>query len=163
MIVVGGVSHLYQGDLDVARHAVARLATLSLPADVTVEDFDYGAVAVVQRLEELRPRALILLGTAERGRSAGTVEHRSVRNLNLPPGAVRDAVADAITGHITLDLLLEVAHGLDALPPHTVVIEVEPAITGPSVELSTTCEAALDELVELVLGEIEALTTPVQR
>ncbi len=158
MIVVGGVSHLYQGDLDIARHAVARLAALSHSADVAVEDFDYGAVAVVQRLEELRPRALVVLGAAGRGRPPGTVERRPVRNFSLPPGAARNAIADAITGHITVDLLLEVAHGLGALPPQTVTIEVEPAVTGPSVELSPQCEAALEELVELALDEVGALT-----
>ena len=116
MILVGGVSQLYQGDLDLGRHASSRLATALTDTGVVVEDLYYGAVAVAQRLQDLRPDALVLIGTAARGRIPGTVSVRRIDPTPLPPKQLQGAVADAVTGHVSIDLILDVAGGLGALP-----------------------------------------------
>ena len=152
--VVGGVAHLFQGDLDLGRRAVELLAHDDLGPGVFVEEFSYGAVAVAQRLEELRPDVLVLLGAKKRGRPAGTVERREVVALPRPANVVQAAVADAVTGYIDLDLVLEVAHGLGALPPRTVTIEVEPATVEPSTTLSVAAQEALVEALRLVRIEV---------
>ena len=154
-MVVGGVGHLYQGDLDLGRVAVERLAHDDLSDDVAVEEFSYGAVAVAQRLEELRPELLVLVGAVERGRAPGTVERLEIGELKLgDPLETHGAIADAVTGYIGLELVVEVAHGLGALPPRTVTIEVEPAQTEPSEHLSPQAEAALARVIELVRSEV---------
>ena len=155
-VVVGGVGHLYQGDLDLGRVAVERLAHDDLGDGVAVEEFSYGAVAVAQRLQELRPQLLVLLAAVERGREPGTVERREITVLPRDPMEIQASIADAVTGYIHLDLVLEVAHGLGALPPRTVAIEVEPARTEPSEQLSPQAEAALCEALELVRREVRA-------
>ncbi|HVM13553.1 MAG TPA: hypothetical protein VM287_04395, partial [Egibacteraceae bacterium] len=60
-VLVGGVYELFQGDLDLGRLAVERLREEGLGAGVLAEDLHYGAVAVVQRLEELRPDAFVVV------------------------------------------------------------------------------------------------------
>ena len=153
-VVVGGVAHLYQGDLDLGRVAVERLRHEDLGPGVVVEEFSYGAVAVAQRLEELAPNALVLVGAVARGREPGSVERREIVGLPREPEEIQRAVADAITGYIDLDLVLEVAHGLGALPRRTVTIEVEPATTEPSTTLSPLAEAALTRALELARAEV---------
>jgi hydrogenase maturation protease len=153
-VVVGGVGHLYQGDLDLGRLAVERLSHDDLGGDVAIEEFSYGAVAVTQRLEELRPEVLVLVGAVERGRQPGTVERREITSVSADPGEIQGAIADAVTGYIHLDLVLEVAHGLGVLPLRTVAIEVEPARTEPSEHLSAEAEAGLARAVELVRAEV---------
>jgi hydrogenase maturation protease len=155
-VVVGGVAHLYQGDLDLGRRAVESLAGDTLRPGVVVEEFSYGAVAVAQRLQELRPDVLVLVGAKRRGRVPGTVERRDVIALPRPAEEIQAAIADAVTGYIDLDLVLEVAHGLGALPRRTVTIEVEPESTVPSEHLSPSAEAALAEVVALVRRELAA-------
>ena len=157
MILVGGVAELYQGDLDLGRRAVGRLEDEDLGADVVVEDLSYGAVAVVQRLEELRPDALVLVAAQARGRRPGAVERREVQPLDLPPEEIQLAVGDAVTGYVTVDLLMEVAAALGALPVRTVCIEVEPASVRPSEELTPEARAGLDDALELVRAEIGTL------
>ena len=152
--VVGGVGHLYQGDLDLGRRAVERLAHDSLGPGVIVEDFSYGAVAVALRLEELRPGLLVLVGAKARGRAPGAVERREITALPRPVPAIQAAIADAVTGYIDIDLVLEVAHGLGVLPKSTVTIEVEPESTEPSEDLSAAAQAALIEALELVRREL---------
>jgi hydrogenase maturation protease len=160
VILVGGVGQLYQGDLDLGRRAAERLAREQLGEDVVVEDLYYGAVAVAQRLEELRPDALVLVGAEPRGRRPGTVERRPVERLELTPAQVQAAVGDAVTGYVAIDLVLEVAHGLGALPPQAVAIEVEPAAVEPSLTLSLVAEQALERALALVRDEVRAAARP---
>jgi len=156
-ILVGGVGQLYQGDLDLGRHAIEVLADEDLGPDVDVEDLHYGAVAVVQRLQELRPAALILVGAAQRGRAPGSVHRRSIEGVDLPPAELQRAVGEAVTGYVTVDLLVEVAFALEALPDRTVTIEVEPVLAGPAEDLSPPVAAALGEVSDLVHAEVARL------
>ena len=154
-LLVGGVAQLYQGDLDLGRVAVQRLAGAELGPDVLVEELSYGAVAVVQRLEELSPRALVLVGAAERGRPPGSVERRRPEPAALPTEQVQVAVGEAVVGYVSLDLLFEVAAGLGALPERTVAIEVEPESREPSETLSPSAQAGLERALELVREEVQ--------
>jgi len=153
-VLVGGVGHLYQGDLDVGRVAVERLGEEDLGPGVVVEELSYGAIAVMLRLEELRPGALVLVGAAERGRAPASVERRPVRDRVPAPAAVQDAAAAAYTGYVTLDLLLDVAAGFGVLPERTVAVEVEPVRTGPSTALTPEVAAALPRMLALVRAEV---------
>jgi hypothetical protein len=153
-VFVGGVSELYQGDLDLGRRAVEQLAAAPLGADVVVEDLHYGAVGVSHRLSELAPSTLILVGATPRGRPPGTVERRRVESRRLSADQAQTAVGHAVVGYVDIDLVVDVASGFDVLPPRTVVVDAEPATTDPSDRLSPKGEAALRRAVELVRVEI---------
>lgn len=154
-VFVGGAGQLFQGDLDLGRRAAERLAADRLPG-VIVEELHYGAVAVAQRLAELQPSVFVLVGAIERGREPGTVLRRDVTPSMRDPAEVQRAVAQAVTGYVDVDLILDVAAGFGALPERTVSIEVEPATTEPSERLSGVGERALDQAVTLVRAEIGA-------
>ena len=153
-VVVGGVAHLYQGDLDLGRHAVERLAREPVAGGVVVEEFSYGAVAVAQRLEELRPDALVLVAAKERGRQPGTVERREIAAPTRAAAEAQAAIGEAVTGYIDIDLVVDVAQAFGALPTRTVAIEVEPESTEPAEQLTPTAEAALAEALALVRDEV---------
>ena len=159
-ILIGGVAELWQGDLDLGRRAVAVLAAEELGPGILVEELSYGAVAVAQRLEELRPRTLVLVGAAERGREPGAVERREPPPEPLPVAEAQLAVGDAVTGYVSIDLVVQVAQALGALPPHVVAIEVEPASTEPSEALTPEAEAGLARALELVRAEVRARPAP---
>lgn len=148
-VLVGGVGELFQGDLDIGRRVAERLAVERLGPGVAVEDLSYGAVAVVQRLQELRPRTLVLVGAARRGRAPGEVQVTEVAPPALSNAQLQAAVADAVTGYVTIDLLVEVAAALGALPARVVAVELEPVLTEASEALSPAGEAALERLVAL--------------
>lgn len=156
-VLVGGVGELYQGDHDLGRLAIERLAAEGPWPGVILEELYYGAIAVTQRLEDLQPEALVLVGAAARGRPPGSATRRRVRPGAPPVETLRRAVEEAGTGHVSIDLILEVASGFGALPGRTVVVEVEPASTGPSETLSAAGRAGLDEAVGLVRAEVRRL------
>jgi len=120
-----------------------------------VEDLYYGAVAVAQRLEELAPDRLILVGAEQRGRPPGSVERRRVHPP--VPGDPQRAVEQAVVGYVSIDLVLSVASGLGVLPDATVTIEVEPASIEPSEHLSRAAQGVLDDVVRLVELEVGRL------
>jgi hydrogenase maturation protease len=154
-VLVGGVGELYQSDLDIGRNAVERLAAEQLGPGVYVEELHYGAVAVAQRLQELRPDWLLLIGAVEWGGPPGTIRRRVVRDLAPAPEDVQAAVRDAAVGYVSIELLLDVCAGFGALPSRTVLLEVEPARTGSGVELSPQAHAALPHVVDLVRAELD--------
>jgi hypothetical protein len=153
-VLVGGVYELFQGDLDLGRLAVERLRADGLPDGVLAEDLHYGAVAVVQRLQDLRPPVLVLVTAVRRDRPPGTAERRRVHPTAVDPADFQAAVGDAVTGYVHIDLLVEVASGFEALPARTVAIEVEPAHVGPGEGLSPLASAALEEALGLVHAEV---------
>ncbi len=155
-VLVGGVYELFQGDLDLGRLAVERLRAQALP-DVLAEDLHYGAVAVVQRLQDLRPQALVLVTAVRRDRPPGTVERRRVHPFAVDPADFQAAVGDAVTGYVHVDLLVEVASGFDALPARTVAIEVEPARVGPGEGLTPLATAALEDALAMVHAEVRRM------
>lgn len=154
-ILVGGVAELFQGDLDLGRRAVETLAREDLGPGVLVEELSYGAVAVAQRLEDLRPQKLVLVGAIARGRPPGTVERRAVA-APLPADVAQIAIGDAIVGYVSIDLVVEVAQALGALPPDAVTIEVEPASIDVGEILSPEAEAGLGRALDLVRDEVRA-------
>ncbi len=153
-VLVGGVGQLYQGDFDLGRFAVERLGQEDLGPGVLVEELSYGAIAVVQRLEDVSPDAVVLVGAAERGRRPGSVERRRIPELDLSPQEVQFAVGDAATGYVSIDLVIEVAFGLGALPRRTVAVEVEPARGGPDERLSSEAAAGLEQALDVVRAEV---------
>ena len=157
MILVGGVAELFQGDLDLGRRAVLRLLDEDLGDGVEVEELSYGAVAVAQRLEELEPEALVLVAAHRRDRAPGSVHRREVRAPQLTPAELQLGVGAAVTGYVSVDLLVEVAAALGALPPATVCVEVEPASVEPSDALTPAAEAALEEALAAVRAEVRRL------
>lgn len=157
-VVVGGVSQLYQGDLDLGRRVAERLGATETRPWVSVEDFHYGAVAVAQRLQDLAPEALVLVGAEAAGQAPGAISRRRV-TATSPGSAAAGAVGDAVTGFVTIDLLIEVCAALGALPPRVVSFVVEPESVWPAAEMSDTAEEALGKVLDAVNREIEL--TPV--
>ena len=152
-LLVGGVSELYQSDLDLGRLAVERLQFDNLGPGVVVEELHYGAVAVAQRLEELRPAALVLVSAVRRGRPPGTVQRQRLVPPELTPAEVQAAVGDAVTGYVHPDLVIEIAVALGVLPPRTVTVEVEPEHTGPGEGMSPSATMGLEIALDLVRAE----------
>ena len=153
VLLVGGVGELYQGDLDLGRAVVERLVEEDLGGHVAVEDLHYGAVAVAQRLEELRPPHLVLVGGVVRGRAPGSVERRRLVPPERTAEEVQLSVGDAVVGYVSIDLVVEVAAGLGVLPERTITIEVEPASTKLSEYLSPEAHHGLGQVLELVRAE----------
>ena len=153
-VLVGGVSELFQRDLDLGRLAVERLQDEDLGAGVFAEELHYGGVAVAQRLEDLRPQVLLLVSAVVRGRAPGTVERRRLHPPELDTATVQLAVGDAVTGYVHPDLVVEVATAFGVLPGRLVAFEVEPDAVEPGEGLSPLAASALEQVLGLIRVEV---------
>jgi Ni,Fe-hydrogenase maturation factor len=153
-IVVGGVGQLFQGDLDVGRHVAERLASIDLGPRVVVEDFYYGAVAVMQRLRDLEPTGLILVGAERSGAEPGSVRLRRIRPRPIAVWEVQDAVTSAATGYVAIPLVVDVSSAFGVLPERSTAIEVEPAAVDPSDRLTECVLCAVEHACALCRCEV---------
>jgi len=152
-VLIGGVSELFQGDLDLGRLVVERLQGEELGSGVFVEELHYGGVAVAQRLEDLRPQVLLLVSSVVRDRPPGTVERRRLTPPQLDAVTVQLAVGDAVTGYVHPDLVIEIATAFGVLPQRIVAFEVEPELVAPGEGLSKTVSVALEDVLDLLRTE----------
>lgn len=157
-VFVGGVGELFQGDLDFGRLAVERLLEDQQEhgpggPNMVIEELHYGAVAVTQRITELQPSAMILVGAVDRARPVGPVYRTLVEPPELSADDLQTAVGDAVTGYIAVDLVIEVATGLGALPGRTISFEIEPEWVGPGEGLSESASRCLEQVLAMVRRE----------
>lgn len=156
-VLVAGVGHTNQRDLSIGPLLAEQLAVeTAWPAPVDVRDLGYGAVQVAQDLQAWQVAApytrAILFGAAQRGRLPGTVTCARPSAPPPDPDVVQAHVADALTGLVSLDLLLVVGRQFDALPADVVVVEVEPEDLSWGPGCSATVEAALPAARRAILA-----------
>jgi hydrogenase maturation protease len=136
---VGSFGRPGMRDLDFGRQVVDCLQQRDWPAGVVVEELPCSPALVLNRLQELRPAKVVLLGAVARG--------------DEPPGTVRRyAFHHALVPDV--DHTLSVARQWGGLPADTVVIEVEPDDTGYGPGFSEAMAGAFDPMLDLVGEEL---------
>ena len=150
--MIAGVGYPNMRDLSVGPVLVSKLHDMAWPEGVDIDDWSFGPIAVVQRLED-RPRyydRIVLLSAVERGREPGSV------TCSRWDGALPDAeeiqarVGEAVMGIISLDNLLIVGQQFGAWPRDVRVVEVEPDTCEFGLDFSARIAASLDEVVVAV-------------
>ena len=155
-VLVGGVGYRNLRDHSVGVIVSERLAARAWPEGVAVEDISYNPIAVVQRLEDEPAdrrfeRVVVVAGVSRPGRAPGTIEVYRWDGVLPSAEAVQGAVAEAVTGVISLDNTLVVTRQFGGLPAQAIVVEVEPASDEEFGEaLSPAVAGLLDSLCERV-------------
>lgn len=153
--LVAGIGLPWLRDLDFGAQWVNRVADDDWPDHVIVEDMSYAAHRVLDRLREVRPRKVILVGCMPRHEDPpGTIRRY---DLDLtPPGdeEVHERISEAAQGIIDLDHTLAVARYYGAFPDDTIIVEVEPADEAFGLGFSDIVEGTVNEVLELVRAEL---------
>lgn len=159
--LIAGVGYQHLRDLSFGSFLVERLRGMEWPEEVRIEDFGYGPIAILHWFEESPGRKFeraVLAGAMERGREPGSLYTYAWSPGRLDPEVVQDRVSEALTGVISLENLLIIAHHFDVLPPDTTVIELEPVEQEWGSEMSETGRRRLEEAVAWVRAEVGAET-----
>ena len=154
-VLVGGVGYRNLRDHSVGVVVADHLAKRAWPEGVAVEDVSYNPIAFLQRLDDEPEdrrfdRLVVVAGVSRPGRAPGTVEAYRWDGALPSPEAVQGAVAEAITGVISLDNTLVVTRHFGALPGEALVVEVEPAAEEFGEELSAPVAAVFESLCDRV-------------
>lgn len=155
-VLVGGIGLPWLRDLDFGTQFIRRVEDEQWPKGVTVEDLSYSGHRVLDRLKELRPHKVILVGAMPRDVDpAGTIRRYQ---LDITPPAededLKERLSEAIGGIIDLDHTLAIVRWGKGFPQDTVVIEVEPGDRSFGLGFSDEVEASVDEVLALVREEL---------
>lgn len=153
--LVAGVGLPWLRDLDYGTQWVNRVADAEWPDHVLVEDMSYAAHRVLDRLREVRPDKVVLVGCMPRRVDPPGTIRRYELDLSAPDeDEVQDRLSEAAMGIIDLDHTLVVVRHYGGFPPDTIVIEVEPEDESFGLGFSEVVEATVETVVELVKREL---------
>ena len=150
--MIAGVGHPNLRDLSIGPALVPHLREMGWPEGVDVDDWSFGPIAVVQRLED-RPgyfERIVLLSAVERGREPGSVTCFRWDGELPDAEEIQDRIGEAVMGIISLDNLLIVGEHFGAWPDDVRVVEVEPDACEFGLEFSPCIEASLDRVIGAV-------------
>jgi hypothetical protein len=126
-------------DLDFGRQVIDCLQQLDWPAGVVIEELPCSPALALNRLQELRPVKVVLLGAVPRGdQSPGGLRRYAFHHATVPD----------------VDHSLRIARQWGGLPADTVVIEVEPADTGYGPGFSEALAGCFDPILDMVREEL---------
>ena len=147
-VMVAGVGYSQMRDLSLGPLLVRRLREMEWPDGIEIDDWSYGPIAVVQRLEaeETPYDRIVFVAAVDRGDTPGTVRRYRWNGVLPDPEEVQLRVGEAVMGVISLDNLLIVGGQFQAFPDDVIVVEVEPADTNWGEGLSATVECTLDDM-----------------
>lgn len=152
MVLVSGIGYSNLRDMSFGRVLLSTLSEMDWPADVQVEDLNFGPIMIYQWLEEspVKFDRVVFVGAAKRDRQPGTLEVYRW-NGQLPPAVeIQARIEEAITGVIDLDNLLIVCKHFGVLPDDVRIVEVEPQSEEWGLEFSPVVAARVNEAIQAV-------------
>jgi hydrogenase maturation protease len=158
-IVVGGIGLPWLRDLDYGTQFIRRIEGEDWPKGVYIEDLSFAGHRVLDRLKELRPHKVILVGAMPRDVDpAGTIRRYKLDHepTEDPDIDLQERLAEAASGIIDLDHTLAICRWGKGFPPDTVVIEVEPGDRSFGLGFSDEVEATVDEVLAMIREEVAA-------
>lgn len=162
-ILVAGVGYQHLSDLSFGSIMVERMRDMEWPEEVRIEDFGWGPISILHWFEESPGRKFeraIFCGAVERGREPGRLYIYPWLAGKPDPEVVQERIAEALTGVISLENLLIIAHHFEALPPDTTVVELEPVEQEWGSELSEIGRERLEEAIAWIRAEVRSKIRP---
>jgi len=154
-VLVGGIGLPWLRDLDFGTQFVRRVEGLEWPAHVVVEDLSFAAHRALDRLLEIGPSRVVLVGCMPREVDPPGTIRRYQLDLTPPPDEeVQARLGEAAGGIIDLDHTLAVVRYWKGFPENTVVIEVEPGDRSFGLGFSTEVEGVVDTVLAMVQEEV---------
>jgi hypothetical protein len=125
-ILIAGVGHRFWQDFSAGPVWTDRLTDFDWPTGVDIKDFSFGAIAMMQNLQDVAYDRIVFLTAESRERTPGTLHVYRYQSGDETPERVQEYVGEAGGGVIAIDPLLSIAGYFDVLPSQTWVVELEP-------------------------------------
>lgn len=127
----------------------------ALGGDVDVEDLSYSPIDVLFQLQARPPYDVLYVVAAHpRGDDPGTVRRRAWTSEPPAPDDVVGSVNESLVGIVSHLNLLRVLSHFGALPPRTVVYEIEPGAEGWGPEVSAPVREAMRAVADEIRREL---------
>ena len=148
MILIAGVGYPHLRDMSLGPVLIERLQHNDWPQGVEIADLSYGAIGVLQDLDNRAPyERIIFVAGVKCDRPPGTLHCYRWEHQLPDVDAIQARVAEAMMGVISLENLLVIATYFGKLPRDVVVIEVEAADDTWGEGLTPVIEAVLPQVI----------------
>ncbi len=155
LTLVGGIGLPWLRDLDFGTQFIRRVEDLEWPDHVVLEDLSYAGHRVLDRLRELTPERVVLVGAFPRDIDPPGTVRRYVLDLTPPSDEeVHERLTESIGGVIDLDHTLAIVRYWQGFPADTIVIEVEPGDESFGLGFTDEVEAVVDTVLGMVRDEV---------
>ncbi|MEP2774498.1 MAG: hydrogenase maturation protease [Luteolibacter sp.] len=148
-ILVIGVGNPYRGD-DAVGRLVARRLMESTPPGVTVLEESGEGAALMEAWEDAD--AVILVDAVQSGEAPGAIHRFDAQAQSIPSQFFHYS-----THAFSVAESVELARALDQLPPRLIVYGIEGADFSSGETLTPSVAAAMDEVMNRILEEIQSL------
>ncbi len=150
--LIAGVGHRFWRDRSAGALWVDELLKLEWAKNMTVDDYSFGAIGMMFRLEdELFERALFVTSEV-RGREPGSLHLYRAKVEKSPMDLFQTVMNEAGSGVIAVDLLLVVAEHFNVLPEETYILEAEVFEEAGGDGLSAPLTALYPRVLEIALA-----------
>ena len=157
MMLLAGVGYSHLSDLSFGPLLVERLQEMAWPDTVQIEDFSYGPIGVLMRLEDepVHFDRAVFAGATERDRLPGTLNIYRWEGGPDDAEQVQARIAEAVTGVIGVENLLVIMDHFGVLSANTTVIELEPVEREWGMDMSALGRQRLEQAVEWIRAEVD--------
>lgn len=165
-VLIGTLGYHNLRDYSLGPNLLAELRALDWPPGVTVEEMNWGPIAIVQDFEA-RPMPydrVVILTATQRGRPVGTITLFRWGGTLPPSDEIQERISEAVTGVISLDNLLIIGEYFSIWPGEVLIVDVEPGLQEAGDTFTPAVETALPLIVDMVrqaaLMDINSLPQP---
>lgn len=153
-VLIGTVGYHNLSNYSVGPLLMPSLQDLTWPDSVTLEELNWGPIAIVQYFEALEQafdRVVILTALHRSSREIGDITIHKWAG-GLPPEAnIQARIGDAVTGVISIENLLVIGEHFKIWPNEVFIVDVEPGPEKPGPELDGILQEKVDEILATVI------------
>lgn len=161
-VLIGTIGYHFLGNHSVGPILIDRLKDQEWPAGLSIEEMNWGPIAIVQMLEAMPEpyQRIILLTAIERpGRVIGDITIFQWKGGLPDERQIQACVGDAATGVISAENLLVIGEHFGVWPEETFMVDVEPGPEKAQVHLTEEVAVKVPDIIGLVrslaIGEQE--------
>ena len=129
------------------------LKQISWASNITVDELNWGPVAVVQMFEAEEPpfeRVIILCAIQRKGRAIGDIDVFQWKGKLPDQEQIQACVGDAATGVISVENLLVIGEYFKIWKDEVFLVDVEPGPEVAGEELTSDMEDSIPEIISLI-------------
>jgi hypothetical protein len=152
-VLVGTVGYALLGNHSVGPVLLPRLKDLDWPEGVTVDELNWGPIAVVQQFEALETpyeRVVLLVAIERPERDIGEISIYHWKGGLPDEKQIQACVGDATTGVISSDNLLVIGEFFKIWPNDVFLVDVEPGPEVSGEHFTTDFGVKVPEILEIV-------------
>lgn len=149
-ILIGTIGYYNLGNHSVGPVLLPMLQSMEWPEGVSVEEMNWGPIAIVQKFEALETpydRVILLAAIQRKERNMGEMDIFRWMGRLPDQEMIQARVGDAVTGVISVQNLLVIGEYFKIWPSETFVVDVEPGQEAAAIDLTLEVQSIIPDVI----------------